>query len=100
MSEMIERMARAFTAALEETHQMTWLFVGKDGLVDQIDGWIDTKDLMGAVLKSMIEPTDAMLHAGAMALDHPSLYMGGPSAQSKRNAKRCFEAMVLMALEK
>ena len=40
------------------------------------------------------KPTDAMIASGAASLGHPNIFMGGPSEQSKRTARRCWDAMV------
>lgn len=34
------------------------------------------------------EPSDELIRYVAAALDHPSVYMGGPSHRSQRQAKR------------
>ncbi len=40
------------------------------------------------------EPDSAMLDAGALAYDYPSVRMGGPSWAGRRNAARIYRAMV------
>lgn len=45
------------------------------------------------------KPTEAMIHAGAAALDHPSVYMGGPSKGNMRRAARVWEAMLAACKE-
>ena len=44
-----------------------------------------------------VETTDAMIHQGAMSHDHPSVFMGGPSMEGKRRAKRIYSAMLAAA---
>lgn len=47
-----------------------------------------------AALDRIRNPSDEMVERCAAALDHPSLYMGGPSEQSKRKARACLAAAV------
>jgi len=44
-----------------------------------------------------VEPTEAMVHQGGSAFDHPSLYMGGPSHTGKRKADAIYRAMIAAA---
>lgn len=46
-----------------------------------------------------LEPTEAMTHAGACAVDHPSVYMGGPSHTGKRIAPVVYRAMLAASEE-
>jgi len=46
------------------------------------------------------EPSKAMVHAGGAAHDYPSVYMGGPSHNGRRVAKRVWETMILMHEER
>lgn len=46
-----------------------------------------------------IEPTEAMVYAGASSHDYPSVFMGGPSEQGKRMSKRIYKAMLACAPE-
>lgn len=43
------------------------------------------------------EPTDKMIFRGASTLDHPSVFMGGPSQGNRRNAARVWKAMLAAA---
>lgn len=47
-----------------------------------------------AVLDALREPDEAMVWHGASALDHPSVFMGGPSHGNKRNAQAAWQAMI------
>lgn len=52
--------------------------------------------------KELIFPpiNDEMIHVVAAALDHPSVYMGGPSHNSRRRALRVIEALAAYIEEK
>jgi len=52
------------------------------------------KAAIGFTLDLITNPSDEMVERCAAALDHPSLYMGGPSEQSKRKARACLTAAV------
>ncbi len=41
-----------------------------------------------------IEPTNTTIHTVAAALDHPSIFMGGPSQQNQRMARRLYHILV------
>ena len=43
------------------------------------------------------EPTDEVIHHMAASLDHPSVFMGGPSERSKRAAAQAYRAMLAAA---
>lgn len=45
-----------------------------------------------AALALIANPDDEMVERCARALDHPSVYMGGASEQSKRNARAVLKA--------
>src|SRR6476620_11610325 len=75
------------------------------------DGWrdVEARYLARLALSALkkegmavvpVEPSEAMVHAGAAAHDYPNLYMGGPSYHGRRMAKRVWEIMVLMHEEK
>lgn len=40
-----------------------------------------------------LEPTEAMVHYGGCAFDHPSVYMGGPSQHGQKAVRRIWRAM-------
>lgn len=50
------------------------------------------RGFVDAILSVLSDPTDAMLRAGASALDHPAV--GGPSVASVISADRTWRAMV------
>ena len=45
-----------------------------------------------AALSLIANPSDEMVERCARALDHPSVFMGGASEQSKRNARAVLKA--------
>ena len=53
-----------------------------------------------AAIRALMEPTESMVHDGALCLDHPSIYMGGPSNGNKMRASRTFAAMLSAALSR
>lgn len=52
-----------------------------------------------AALHALTQPDEAMIRDGASAMDHPSVFMGGPSHHSLKNAPRIFTAMIQAAKE-
>jgi hypothetical protein len=46
----------------------------------------------------MMEPIEVLIESVARTLDHPSLYMGGASQQSKRKAKAILEQLGIETL--
>jgi len=43
------------------------------------------------------EPTESMIAHGGAAVDHPSVFMGGPSRSGKVTAERTYRAMIAAA---
>lgn len=58
----------------------------------------DADTLATAALEAMREPTQYMIGAGGNMRVYPSLYMGGPPEQAKRDASRIYESMIDAAL--
>ncbi len=79
MSETIDRLAREMMKA--EPWSSFW---SED----------DARKLVRAVVVALREPTVEIVTYGAKALDHPSVYMGGPSAGSVRYATRAWSTMI------
>ncbi len=52
-----------------------------------------------AALEAMGEPDLAMIGAGGNMRIYPSVYMGGPPEQAKRDAVRIYKSMVMTAIE-
>ncbi len=44
-----------------------------------------------------VEPTEEMEHVGGACVDHPSVYMSGPSRRGVRLAKQVYAAMLAAA---
>lgn len=51
------------------------------------------KSIRGGEALTMTKPLPALQHEIALILDHPSVYMGGPSQQSIRKAERIVRHM-------
>lgn len=65
-----------------------------DGMSDE-----DLDIAVTAALEAMREPDIAMIGAGGNMRIYPSLYMGGPPEQAKRDAIRIYKSMVMTAIE-
>jgi hypothetical protein len=46
-----------------------------------------------------VEPSEEMVSWGAASLDHPSVFMGGPSRQNQKRAADAYRAMLAAAPE-
>lgn len=64
-----------------------------DGMSDE-----DCDTLATAALEAMREPDIAMIGAGGNMRIYPSLYMGGPPEQAKKDAVRIYKSMVMTAI--
>lgn len=60
---------------------------------DIVRAFLASMEERGVVLAPK-EATAVMWHDGASSLDHPSVYMGGPSRGSRERALRCYRAML------
>ena len=69
---------------------------------EEVEARVSRKELARilarSAVKAMREPSVAMIHAFAMGLDHPSVYMGGPSKNNMLKAKRVLPAIFDAAL--
>ncbi len=68
------------------------------GLIDGMS-LEDCDTLATAALEGMKEPNEAMIVAGGNMRIYPSVYMGGPPEQAKRDAVRIYKSMVMTAIE-
>ncbi len=64
-----------------------------DGMSDE-----DLDIAVTAALEAMREPTTYMTGAGGNMRIYPSVYMGGPPEQARRDASRIYVAMIDAAL--
>ncbi len=68
------------------------------GLIDGMSEE-DSDTLCTAALEAMREPDVAMVGAGGNMRIYPSVYMGGPPEQAKRDAVRIYKSMIMTAIE-
>lgn len=99
---MLERMARAMCRAAgydpdRIIHSMIDVETGKEA--STIPRWRAYAVVARAALAELREPTEGMIHDGALAIDHPSVHMGGPSDHKKRLAAQVWRAMLAAAEE-
>lgn len=97
-----EVIARA-QCRLIVAHQNPDKLVQLDGDSALVPQWFAFRPSADAILAGLreagmvvvpSEPTQAMIWAGAMSHDHPSVFMGGPSHAGKRISGRIYRAML------
>jgi hypothetical protein len=89
MTDPVEVIARAI-ASEQELGDRWWLYE------EEARAALSALEGDGMVVVP-VEPTEEMMHSGARAHDHPSVYMGGPSHAGRKMAERIWSAMLTAA---